>query len=301
MYGRTVRGIPAEGFERRPGAAAKTAPASRVDAELDAAALRDLVRRVQEALSAKQTGEDFPQEPIEQLDRAPSGRCSRSWNTERASVYRRQEHIADDLGTAVNVMAMVFGNLGPDSGTGVAFTRDPATGARRRLRRLPRQRAGRGRRRRRPQRRRRLQELERPRPATLRQLMRPHGHLGEALPGPVRHRVHHRARHGSGCCRPGSASGPPPPRSSSRASSSTRASSTCDEALRRVTGAQLAQLMFPRSTSPTRRHAAAVGVAASPGRGGRPCRLRLARAAGRRHASRSSWSGARPAPTTCPA
>ena len=53
-----------------------------------------------------------------------------SWNTDRARLYRRQERIPDDLGTAVNIMAMVFGNLGDDSGTGVAFTRDPATGRR---------------------------------------------------------------------------------------------------------------------------------------------------------------------------
>ncbi|HCT76395.1 MAG TPA: pyruvate, phosphate dikinase [Micromonosporaceae bacterium] len=75
------------------------------------------------------TGRDFPQDPREQMDMAVSAVFD-SWNTERAVIYRRQERIPADLGTAVNIVAMVFGNLGPDSGTGVAFTRDPATGHR---------------------------------------------------------------------------------------------------------------------------------------------------------------------------
>ena len=73
-------------------------------------------------------GIDFPQDPREQLDRAIKAVFD-SWNADRAMLYRRQERIPADLGTAVNVQAMVFGNLGNDSGTGVAFTRDPATGA----------------------------------------------------------------------------------------------------------------------------------------------------------------------------
>ena len=98
-----------------------------------------------------------------------------------------------DLGTAVNVMAMVFGNLGPDSGSGVAFTRDPATGERGRLRRLPAQRPGRGRRRRHPQ----HDGAGPARAARRRVVPRPdgdHGDAGAALPRPVRHRVHDRAR-----------------------------------------------------------------------------------------------------------
>ena len=73
------------------------------------------------------TGRDFPQDPREQLEMAMLA-VFRSWNTERAVLYRRQERIPSDLGTAVNVQAMVFGNLSADSGTGVAFTRDPGTG-----------------------------------------------------------------------------------------------------------------------------------------------------------------------------
>src|SRR5207253_9912660 len=73
------------------------------------------------------TGIEFPQDPTEQLGRAIEA-VFRSWNGKRARDYRRMEKIPDDLGTAVNVQTMVFGNKGDDSGTGVAFTRDPATG-----------------------------------------------------------------------------------------------------------------------------------------------------------------------------
>ncbi len=73
------------------------------------------------------TGNPFPQDPREQLDMAIEA-VFRSWNTERAKLYRRRERIPDDLGTAVNVQTMVFGNLGETSGTGVCFTRDPSTG-----------------------------------------------------------------------------------------------------------------------------------------------------------------------------
>src|SRR5258708_16782490 len=72
-------------------------------------------------------GRDFPQDPREQMDLAVRAVFS-SWNADRAILYRRQERIPADLGTAVNIVAMVFGNLGMDSGTGVAFTRDPGSG-----------------------------------------------------------------------------------------------------------------------------------------------------------------------------
>ena len=79
------------------------------------------------AIYREHTGEDFPQDPKDQL-RLAIDAVFRSWNGKRAIDYRRQNKISDDLGTAVNVVAMVFGNRGEDSGTGVAFTRDPATG-----------------------------------------------------------------------------------------------------------------------------------------------------------------------------
>jgi pyruvate,orthophosphate dikinase len=127
MYGRTACGIPGERFEALLEAARHTAGAAS-DADLSAHDLRALVDQYKKVFH-DETGGDFPQEPMVQLIGAVRAVFA-SWNTERARVYRRQEHIADDLGTAVNVMAMVFGNLGPDSGTGVAFTRDPATGER---------------------------------------------------------------------------------------------------------------------------------------------------------------------------
>ena len=89
--------------------------------------LRALVATYQ-GLIGERTGRDFPQDPREQLDQAVRAVFD-SWNTERAVLYRRQERIPGDLGTAVNICSMVFGNGGPDSGTGVAFTRDPASGA----------------------------------------------------------------------------------------------------------------------------------------------------------------------------
>jgi pyruvate,orthophosphate dikinase len=125
MYGATVLGIDSARFEdvltrrrRQLGAAD--------DLGLDARQLAETVREFQ-AIIHDATGEEFPQDPREQLRRSVVA-VFESWNGERAAVYRRREHIPDDLGTAVNIQAMVFGNLGPDSGSGVAFTRDPGTG-----------------------------------------------------------------------------------------------------------------------------------------------------------------------------
>ncbi|HEY7596134.1 MAG TPA: pyruvate, phosphate dikinase [Actinophytocola sp.] len=126
MFGETVLGIDAQHFA---GAlhAAKEAKGVTGDLDLDGDDLRQLTARYKEIIRAE-SGRDFPQDPREQLDLAIESVFA-SWNTDRARTYRRAEHIPDDLGTAVNVCAMVFGNLGDDSGTGVAFTRDPATGA----------------------------------------------------------------------------------------------------------------------------------------------------------------------------
>jgi len=79
------------------------------------------------AIVKEHAGIDFPQDPRSQLDMATEA-VFRSWNTERAHIYRRREKIPHDLGTAVNVCTMVFGNMGENSGTGVCFTRDPSTG-----------------------------------------------------------------------------------------------------------------------------------------------------------------------------
>ena len=96
------------------------------DPELTAADLAALVETFK-GIVRSEAGVEFPQDPKEQLGLAVEA-VFRSWNSDRANVYRRMESIPDDLGTAVNVQAMVYGNKGDDSGTGVAFTRDPATG-----------------------------------------------------------------------------------------------------------------------------------------------------------------------------
>ena len=126
MFGTTVLGIEDEVFsdehdelKRRKGTTA--------DLDLDVDDLRELVAAYQKAIE-EHAGRPFPQDPREQLDLAVRAVFD-SWNTERAVLYRRQEQIPEDVGTAVNIQAMVFGNRGIDSGTGVAFTRDPATGA----------------------------------------------------------------------------------------------------------------------------------------------------------------------------
>ncbi|GAA4849309.1 pyruvate, phosphate dikinase [Luteimicrobium xylanilyticum] len=132
MFGATVLGIPADVFSSAlddamttRGRAAGDGPVADVD--LTAQDLRELVATYR-GIVRERTGRDFPQDPREQLDLAIRAVFD-SWNTDRARLYRRRERIPQDLGTAVNVVTMVFGNLGDTSGTGVAFTRDPATGA----------------------------------------------------------------------------------------------------------------------------------------------------------------------------
>lgn len=126
MFGKTVCDVPGEDFEHALDDA-KRAKDSDLDLDLTADDLRALVGTYKE-IFRRHTGRDFPQEPREQLDLAIRA-VFESWNAERAVIYRRQERLPAEAGTAVNVVAMVFGNLGTDSGTGVAFTRDPASGA----------------------------------------------------------------------------------------------------------------------------------------------------------------------------
>jgi pyruvate, orthophosphate dikinase len=125
MFGKTVLGLEGELFEHAIDSA-KSAKGTKNDLDLDA---DDLSRLVDEfkGIVREHSGRDFPQEPREQLDLAIRA-VFNSWNADRAILYRRQERIPAELGTAVNVVAMVFGNLGMDSGTGVAFTRDPGSG-----------------------------------------------------------------------------------------------------------------------------------------------------------------------------
>jgi len=125
MYGKTVMGVEGELFEEAIEAAKEKKGVSN-DLELDTEDLKELVGRFKEIV-AKEAGRDFPQDPTEQLHLSIEA-VFRSWDNRRARDYRRRNKISDDLGTAVNVQSMVFGNKGEDSGTGVAFTRDPSSG-----------------------------------------------------------------------------------------------------------------------------------------------------------------------------
>lgn len=125
MFGKTVLDIDGDLFSDALDAK-KAARGVKLDYELDVDALKELVEEYKAIVTAH-AGIDFPQDPRAQLDMATEA-VFRSWNTERAHIYRRREKIPHDLGTAVNVCTMVFGNMGETSGTGVCFTRDPSTG-----------------------------------------------------------------------------------------------------------------------------------------------------------------------------
>jgi pyruvate,orthophosphate dikinase len=125
MFGKTVMGVDGDLFEE---ALEELKHKKKVtnDVDLRTDDLKALVKTF-ERIVRKQAGKDFPQDPTDQLIAAIEA-VFRSWDNKRAQDYRRRNRISDSLGTAVNVQAMVFGNMGGDSGTGVAFTRDPATG-----------------------------------------------------------------------------------------------------------------------------------------------------------------------------
>ena len=126
MYGKTVLDIDGNIFAAEL-EKLKSSLKITADFELPESALKELVATYKKII-LDLTGSEFPQTPREQLDRSIRAVFD-SWNTERAKLYRRRERIPDDLGTAVNIGTMVFGNMGDDSGTGVCFTRNPATGA----------------------------------------------------------------------------------------------------------------------------------------------------------------------------
>jgi pyruvate,orthophosphate dikinase len=126
MFGKTVLDLDGDLFEDAIDAA-KEAKGVTADVELDTEDLRGLVATFKKVIK-EHAGRPFPQDPREQLQAAIVAVFD-SWNADRAVLYRRREHIPSDLGTAVNVQAMAFGNRGSASGSGVAFTRDPATGA----------------------------------------------------------------------------------------------------------------------------------------------------------------------------
>ena len=125
MFGKTVQDIDGDLFSSEIEKLQEN-KGYKGDLDMTVDDLKELVS-IFKAIIKEQTGADFPQDPRQQLDMATDA-VFRSWNSERAKIYRRRERIPDDLGTAVNVCTMVFGNLGEASGTGVCFTRDPSTG-----------------------------------------------------------------------------------------------------------------------------------------------------------------------------
>jgi pyruvate,orthophosphate dikinase len=126
MFSDVVMDIPKRYFEARFDALKERLGVTQ-DTEVPADALRELVNEFKQIV--RDFGKAFPEDPYQQLEMAIEA-VFRSWNNERAVIYREREKIPHDLGTACNVQAMVFGNMGDDSGTGVAFTRNPATGER---------------------------------------------------------------------------------------------------------------------------------------------------------------------------
>ncbi len=125
MFGAVVLEIPKPAFDDVFDAKKKQKKA-KLDTDLDAKALKEVIEEYKKVVK-KHTKRDFPQDANEQLTMARDA-VFRSWQNDRAKHYRRMNNIPDELGTAVNVQAMVFGNLGDTSGTGVGFTRNPATG-----------------------------------------------------------------------------------------------------------------------------------------------------------------------------
>ena len=125
MFGRIVCDLPDEIVHKIENTFLLKANA-KVVADLPVESLKELAQQLILAIQ-EHTGQDFPKNPIDHLTQSIEA-VFRSWNSERAQLYRRRERIPSDLGTAVNIQSMVFGNLSDDSGTGVAFTRNPATG-----------------------------------------------------------------------------------------------------------------------------------------------------------------------------
>lgn len=125
MFSDIVDGIPKSFFDKSL-EKFKEKQSVKSDNELSTDSLKGLIKEYKE-IYKNETGEDFPQEPIDQLFKAISA-VFKSWNNSRAIVYRNVNKIPHDLGTAVNIQSMVFGNMGPTSGTGVAFSRNPSTG-----------------------------------------------------------------------------------------------------------------------------------------------------------------------------
>ena len=191
MYGNVVMGIDKDDFEHELSAVKKKAKV-KSDVDLDEADLDEVIERYKKVVR-KETGKDFPQDAREQLVGSRDA-VFRSWMNPRAITYRKLNDIPHDLGTAVNVQTMVFGNMGDTSATGVGFTRDPGDRRQRVLRRVPAERPGRGRGGRHPH----AAPDRRPRGRDARGLQaaaRDHHPPRAALQGRPGLRVHDRGRH----------------------------------------------------------------------------------------------------------
>ena len=297
MFGRIVQGVEAERFDHALDAK-KHAVGAKADTDLSAADLRELVTEFKAIVKAD-TGTDFPTDPYQQLDLSIKAVFA-SWFGKRANDYRNSQKIAHDLGTAVNVVTMVFGNMGDDSGTGVAFTRDPNTGEKvlfgeyltnaqgedvvAGIRTAPK-----------------IAQMATEMPAAYQEFQRIGQQLEQPLPRRPGPRVHHRARpavhapdpvrqadrrrrrahrvgHGRG--------GPHQQGGGRRRASRPRRSTSC------CATSSTRRRSRPRRASPR----ASTPHLARPW--GVPCSMRTPRSSGSSGASRSCWCASRPAPMT---
>ena len=278
------------------------------DAEIPADALKQHGRATSSRSRATPPAAPFPEDPYEQLRLAIEAVFA-SWNNKRAIDYRNFNKIPHDLGTAVNVQTMVFGNMGDDSGTGVAFTRNPSTGENAALRRLPGERAGRGRGGRHPQHRRRSPHWQTEMPAVYEQFqeiaqrLEQHYRDVQDLEFTIEQGRLYMLQ----------------TRSAKRTAAAavkiavdmvSEGLITEDEAVQRVEPEQVEQLLLPRfdeaaieAGARARGAMLAQGRERLAGRGGRQGRLRRRprRGGGQGGRARSSWCARRPAPTTCTA
>ena len=298
MFGKTVLGIEGEAFEHvdrrgQAGQGHQERPRPRRD---DLRAIVDATRR-----SSASTPAGTSRRTRASRWTSPSSAVFSSWNADRAILYRRQERIPADLGTAVNIVAMVFGNLGLGSGTGVAFTRDPGTGQQGVYGDYLQDAQGEdvvaGIRNTMP-----LQDLEqhrrgRPTSSCMDIMQTLENHYRDLCD--IEFTVE-RGKLWMLQTRVGKRTAAAAFRIATQLVD--QGIIDMDEALTRVTGDQLAQLMFPRFDLEQRAKRIAKGVSASRARrSARPCSTRPRPSSGPPRARRSSWSGARPTPTTCPA
>ena len=276
MFGKTVLGIDGDAVRGRARRGQGARKGVTDDLDLDADDLRELVDDVQGRSSREHTGRDFPQDPREQL--RPGGPRGLRLVEHRpgAALPPPGAHPATTWAPPSTSCAMVFGNLGADSGTGVAFTRDPATGAQGvygdYLQNAQGEDVVAGIRNTVP-----LADLEQIDKASLRRAAAASWRRSRPTTATCATSSSPSSAASCGCCRPGSASAPPAAAFRIAVQLVDEGLIDLDEALQRVTGAQLAQLMFPQFDAAAERTLLATGMTASPGRGGRQGGLRLAR------------------------